>query len=98
MRALERARLTEAAGGHLTLWFSNASPLSKLRLWALLRFRFGFHREKGRILGAGESIAPDYVRGNVRLLAGAEESVGFYLSSTSTEGDVFLRMLAGRFA
>jgi hypothetical protein len=97
MRALERARLTETADGHLTLWVSDASSLSKLRLWALLRFRFGFHRERGRILGAGESIAPDYVRGNVRLLAGAEESLGFYLSSTSTEGDVFLRMLAAKF-
>ncbi len=97
MRTLERARLTEAADGHLTLWVSNASPFSKLRLWALLRFRYGFHRERGRILGAGESIAPDYVRGNIRLLAGADESVGFYLASTSPEGEAFLRMLATRF-
>ncbi len=98
MRGHKGTSLTEGADGRLMLWFGDAGPLNKLRVWALLRLRYRFHRERKRIIGAGESIAPDYVRDDLRLQAGAEESPGFYPSSASAEGDAFLRQLAARLA
>ena len=72
----------------------SASWLSQLRLWLLLRIRHGFHREGRAVVGAGEAIARDFVRGSIRLEAGVDDVVGTTLLSQSEAGDAFLQSLA----
>jgi hypothetical protein len=53
----------------------------------------GFRAQGRTIPGAGESIFPDLVRGELRLESGYDE-LGHYLLSCSEPGDEFLRRLA----
>ena len=45
-----------------------------------------------RIFATGEGIAPDFIRDDLRLIAGYDE-LGFSLLSDSKEGDEFLSKL-----
>ena len=64
----------------------------------LLQIKYRFARQGQRILGTGEALFPDFVRGNIRLLADYESLVGFTLSAESAEADTFLRWFAARHA
>ncbi|MDD4963723.1 MAG: hypothetical protein PHI11_07390 [Gallionella sp.] len=88
------ANLTTAANGHLQLCFERASPLFALWLRLKLQFVHGFRREGHRVRGLNEVIVPNFVRGNIRLLAGWDNWSGYYLLSESVSGDDFLSVYA----
>jgi hypothetical protein len=85
------ARLETAANGRLALRFGSVLRFAWLR-WKL-RLLHGFRAEGRSIHGAGESITPDLVRGDLRLESGSDE-LGPYLLSCSEAADGFLRRLA----
>jgi hypothetical protein len=84
-------RLRQAADGRLQLCF--ASPLGLMWLRLKLRLLHGFRTEGKWIVGAGESIAPDLVRGELRLQSGGDDLAGHYLLSCCDAGDEFVRSL-----
>ncbi len=88
--------LSETASGHVRLVLRYPTFWSGIYLRLLLQLRHGFRRGGHRILGMGEAIFPDFVRGNLRLFADFDDLVGLNLYSESPEGDAFLRRLAGR--
>lgn len=88
------ANLTTAANGHCHLCFGRASPLFALWLRLKLQFLYGFQREGRRVHDFDAVISLDFVRGNIRLLAGRDNWSGLYLLSESAAGDDFLRVFA----
>jgi hypothetical protein len=89
----DQMQLVTAANGHLMLT-CDGGWCSQLRLWALLRFKHGFRREGRAVVGGGEAIARDFVRGDVRLLASVEAGIGVTLLSESEASDAFLKRFA----
>lgn len=93
-----RAYLYTAADHHLRLVVRPAGALVCMRFFLLLRLRYRM-RPRGRtILGAGEALLPDFVRGSLQLEVSHESMVGLTLFSDSDEGDTFLQMFAERHA
>jgi hypothetical protein len=88
------ATLKTAANGHLQLCFEHGSPFSAFWLRFKLQFIHRFSREGHRVLGPGQVIVPDFVRGKIRLLAGWDDWSGYYLLSESAAGDEFLSAYA----
>lgn len=95
---LRRTSLTTGGNGHSQLVVRPAGTLVCLKLLLLLRLRYGFRCEGRWILGAGETLLPGLVRGDLRLLVDHESMIGLSLLSDSDEGDAFLRMFAERHA
>ena len=88
--------LSIAENGHLQLiGLKRTTRFGPLWLRIKLQIIYGFRREGSRIVGGGEAIAPDFVRGGIRLHAGWDDYSGYYLLSTCDAGDAFLRQLAG---
>lgn len=94
----KRTHLGTAANGHLVLVVRRAGLFDWIRLHVLLRLRYGFCSEGRWILGAGEALLPDFVRGELKLLVSHESRIGLSLLSESDEGDAFLRTFATRHA
>jgi hypothetical protein len=90
---MEKPALMTAANGRVMLVYG-AGWMSQLKLWALLRIWHGFKRQGRAVVGGGEAIARDFVRGDIRLLASVDVNVGTTLLSESEEADAFLRQLA----
>ena len=86
--------LDRTANGHLTLTIADPGILDLILLRLRLRFLHGFRREGIRIFGPDEQIAPDFVRGNLRLLAGYDDWSGLYLLAKDEQGDSFLETFA----
>ena len=89
----EKPVLMTAANGHVMLVYG-AGWMSQLKLWALLRLRHGFKRQGRTVVGGGEAMARDFVRGDIRLLASVDANAGTTLLSESEAADAFLRKLA----
>ncbi|MCC8998135.1 MAG: hypothetical protein LM522_01350 [Candidatus Contendobacter sp.] len=85
-----------AANGHVSLAFPKTTPWLAFRLALTLRFKHGFRREGRRVFGFDETIVPDFVRGDIRLLAGWDNWSGVYLLADSPEADTFLNEAAER--
>jgi hypothetical protein len=85
--------LSLAANGHLQL---TMSPLSAACLRWKLSLIHGFRREGRPAHGLDETIYPDFVRGDLRLMAGWDIWSGYYLLSSSEAGDELLRNLVAR--
>jgi hypothetical protein len=93
---MKAAQLSTGATGRALLIINKRSLFTLLRVRALLQLRHGFHREGRRWFGCGEGVAPDFVRGALRLEAGFESMLGFTLHATSAESDAFLRRFAAK--
>ena len=90
MNIYNAAKIINNANGHLSLHIDGPNPFDLIRLWWRLKVKHGFHREGKLIIGAGESISPNYVKGALALTAGHDDMMGYYISSDSKEGDRFL--------
>jgi hypothetical protein len=85
--------LSLAANGYLQL---TMSPLSAACWRWKLALTHGSKREGRPTHGLDEAIYPDFVRGDLRLMAGWDIWSDHYLLSSSEAGDEFLRALAAR--
>lgn len=90
--------LHDTADGHKWLSFGRLQPWSALRLAWFLRVTEGFKREGRHVQGAGEWIAPDYVRDTLRLEAGGDDTFGTSLIAVDEAGSLYLEALYRAFA
>lgn len=90
-----RMHLEVAANGRTLATRPDGTALWNAWLKAWLRFQ-GFRRDGVEVVGSDEAIAPDYVRGDLRLNAGWDRWSGFYLMAVDEAGDDFLRSAFGR--
>jgi hypothetical protein len=67
------------------------SWLRRLRFGFLLVFRYGFLRRGRLILGAGEAVHPDFVRGSLLIRSGFIDLSGYELVAANASSDAFLR-------
>lgn len=88
-------RLERCANGQLCLCLGQIGWLALLKLRWHLRWREGFRREGRRVIGLGEAVAPDYVRGTLRLLVGGDSWSGPYLMAEDEAGSRYLEQLYG---
>lgn len=87
----EQMYLTTAADGHVMLVMENCGFWTLLKVRGLLRFRYGFRRRGKTIVGFGEAIYPDFVRGGIVIEAGQNDMVGSTLHASNEASDAFLR-------
>jgi hypothetical protein len=82
--------LTRVANGHLQLSVQDPGLLDGFLLRLKLQVGHGFRRQGKRITSLDEGIAPDFVRGSLRLEAGYDHWTGVYLLAEDEAGDQFL--------
>jgi hypothetical protein len=89
-----RTRVDRMANGHLAIWTNSWIRATSIAI--RLRWFHGFKRTGKRIMTPiDESIYPDFVRGNVRILAGWEGHEGYHFLATNEESDAFLEKFFG---
>ena len=80
--------LDRAANGHAVL--HTESWLVAMKLSAILCLQHGFRRCGEKVVGFDETLYPDFVRGNLRILAGWDHWMGYHFLSDGAEADQFL--------
>lgn len=86
-------KLHQTPDGLKWLSFGRLGLIPALKLRWHLRVREGFRREGRRIVGAGEWVSPDYVRGALRLKVGGDSWFGPHLIAVDEEGSKYLECL-----
>lgn len=94
-RLRPRMHLEVAVNGRILATRPDGTALWNAWLGAWLRSQ-GFRRDGRDVVGLDEAIAPDYVRGDLRLNAGWDRWSGYYLMAVNAAGDDFLRSAFGR--
>lgn len=92
----ERMRLTTAVDGNALFVMDHAGMCALIKIRWLLHFRYGFRRSGKAIIGFGEAIDPDFIRGPLTLKAARDDMVGYSLHAPNEVSDAFLRKFVQR--
>ena len=93
---MKRVSLDRIASGSLAI--HTESPIVAARIWFVLRFRHKFHRVGNTINALDEKIFPNYVRGDMTILAGWDHWLGYHFIANAKSDEPMLSSLYDRVA